>query len=144
MRIGFIGAGVVGTALAVSLSRAGYEVVAVSSRTRSSAERLASLVPSARVCEIKQEVVDSSDLVFITTPDDVIEEASSEARWGEGKTAVHTSGALSLDVLRRPREEGARVGSLHPLQTFASLEEALENLPGSAFSIEGEEEVREV
>ena len=39
LKIGFIGAGTVGTALAVRLSRRGYDIAAVSSRSLSSAQR---------------------------------------------------------------------------------------------------------
>ena len=34
---------------------------------------------------------------------------------------------------------GAAVGGFHPLQTFAGVERALENIPGSTFAIEAEE-----
>ncbi|MBA7557469.1 hypothetical protein ES705_50227 [subsurface metagenome] len=41
LKLGFIGAGTVGTALSVRLSNGGYPVVAVSSRSQTSARRLA-------------------------------------------------------------------------------------------------------
>ena len=44
LKLGFIGAGTVGTALAILLSRQGYRVTAVSSRSRASAENLAKAV----------------------------------------------------------------------------------------------------
>ena len=49
--IGFIGAGAVGSSLAVCLSRAGYQVVAVASRTFASAHGFAERIeemPGAR------------------------------------------------------------------------------------------------
>ena len=39
LKLGFIGAGTVGTALAVRLNAQGYQIVAVASRSRTSAER---------------------------------------------------------------------------------------------------------
>ena len=52
---------------------------------------------------------------------------------------VHCSGADSLDILDPAAEAGARVGAFHPLQTFASITHALENIPGSTFALEAEE-----
>ena len=46
-RIGFVGAGAVGGSLAVALSKQGYRVVAVASRSRSSAESLAARLPGS-------------------------------------------------------------------------------------------------
>jgi len=34
---------------------------------------------------------------------------------------------------------GARVGAFHPLQTFASVRQAIDNIPGSTFALEAEE-----
>ena len=43
LKIGIIGAGTVGTALAVRLRRKGYHIAAVASRSASSAQRLVEL-----------------------------------------------------------------------------------------------------
>ncbi len=137
--IGFIGAGTVGTALAVRLSGKGYPVVAVSSRTRASAQRLADAVGDCRVADTAQEVADSAKLVFVTTPDDAIQQVVAELYWHEGQSVVHCSGAASTGILEEAREDGANVGGFHPLQTFASVTHAIENIPGSTFAIEAEE-----
>ena len=139
MKTGFIGAGTTGTALAVRLSQKGWPVVAVSSRTPSSAQRLADLVPDCRVCHTVQELVETTELVFITTPDDVITRVCREVQWRQGQSVVHCSGAHSVDILEPAKELGAGVGSFHPLQTFADVDQAIENLPGSAFALEAEE-----
>ena len=39
----------------------------------------------------------------------------------------------------QPRKLGAQVGAFHPLQTFASAQQAIENIPGSTFALEAEE-----
>lgn len=137
--IGFIGAGTVGTALAVRLSQKGYAVAAVFSRTRASAERLAELVDGCRVCRSGQEVAEAVDVVFVTTPDDAIAGVVAELYWREGQSVVHCSGADSVDILEEAREDGAWVGGFHPLQTFASVTHAITNIPGSTFAIEAEE-----
>jgi predicted short-subunit dehydrogenase-like oxidoreductase (DUF2520 family) len=139
IKTGFIGAGTTATALAVRLSQKECPVVAVSSRTLSSAQKLAGLVPNCRVCNTAQELVDAAELVFITTPDDVIAQVCGEVQWHEGQSVVHCSGAHSVDILEPARKLGAAVGSFHPLQTFADVDQAIENLPGSTFALEAEE-----
>ncbi|OGO45095.1 MAG: F420-dependent NADP oxidoreductase [Chloroflexi bacterium RBG_16_60_22] len=138
LKVGFIGAGTVGSALAILLSRRGYQVTGVSSRSRTSAERLAGEIPGCRIMS-SQEVADASDLVFITTPDDTIGIVASQVRWRRGQSAVHCSGADSTDILEPARQAGAAVGGFHPLQTFAGVKQAVENIPGSTFAIEAEE-----
>jgi len=138
LKLGFIGAGATGTALAVRLREKGYPVVAVISRTRSSADKLAAAVSGCRSYDSKQEVADSAELVFVTTPDDVISQVITEVKWRPGQSVVHCSGADSLDVLEKAKGDGAQVGAFHPLQTFASVTHAIENLPGSTFALEAE------
>jgi len=137
-RLGFIGAGVTGSAFARCLAGAGYPVVAVASRTAASAERLAERLKGCRAVADPQAVADVADLVFITTPDDAIVEVAAQARWRPGVWVVHVSGAKSLDVLEPARRAGAAVGSIHPLQTFADAEHAVASMPGSTFALEGE------
>ncbi|MBI2851075.1 MAG: DUF2520 domain-containing protein [Chloroflexi bacterium] len=139
IRVGFIGAGTVGTALAIGLNARGYQVVAVSSRTKTSSDRLAKEIPGCQSMRMNQAVADSADLVFITTPDGVIPLVASEVRWRAGQCVVHCSGADSTATLEPARKLGARVGAFHPLQTFASVKQAIDNLPGSTFAIEAEE-----
>jgi len=142
LKLGFIGAGTVGNALAIRLHEKGYPVVAVYSRTRASAERLAQSVKDCRVCTSSQEVADTADLVFITTPDAAIPIVVSEARWHPGQSVVHCSGADSAETLDPARKLGAKIGAFHPLQTFASVKQAIDNIAGSTFAIEAEEPLK--
>jgi predicted short-subunit dehydrogenase-like oxidoreductase (DUF2520 family) len=137
--VGFIGAGTVGTALAVRLRGRGYSIVAAASRTRTSAERLAGMVDGCRVYDTAQAVANATDLVFITTPDGVIPQIAAQVAWHRGQGVVHCSGADSLDVLATAAERGALRGGFHPLQTFATVAYAIENIPGSTFALEGDE-----
>ena len=138
LKLGFIGAGTVGTALAFRLSSKGYPVIAVSSRSQASARKLAQAVSDCCVLN-KQDVADAAELVFITTPDDAIASVASEVQWHSGQSVVHCSGALSTDILESAKKLGAQVGAFHPLQTFASVKQAIENIPGSTFAVEAEE-----
>lgn len=141
-RIGFIGAGNVGKTLAVSLMNKGYSVSATASRTFESAKALARLTPGCVAYPDVQDAVNAVDVVFITTSDDAIAQITSSVTWHEGQIVAHCSGAASLDVLEIVRAHGAIPGAFHPLQTFSSVEEALDALPGSTFGIEGDEETR--
>ncbi|MBM3173009.1 MAG: DUF2520 domain-containing protein [Chloroflexi bacterium] len=137
--VGFIGAGTTGTALAVRLAQKGYHVIAVASRTQSSAEALAKRMDSCKVSKSAQEVADAAQLVFITTPDDTIAKVAAEVNWHESQNVVHCSGAHSVDILEPVTKNGALAGCLHPLQTFASVEQAINNIPGSTFAVEAHE-----
>jgi len=139
IKLGFIGAGTVGTALAVRLSSKGYQVVAVSSRSRSSAQKLAEAVNGCRAFDNNQDTVDAAELIFITTPDDAIISVAKELQWHAGQSVVHCSGALSTDILESANKLGAHTGAFHPLQTFASVNQAVENIPGSTFALEADE-----
>jgi predicted short-subunit dehydrogenase-like oxidoreductase (DUF2520 family) len=139
LKTGFIGAGKVGTALAVLLNRKGYTVAAVYDHTQSAAERLHSLVRSCQVMDSSQQLADIANLVFITTSDGAIEKVASQTKWTKGQNVVHCSGADSTAILKKAREDGAYAGVFHPLQTFAGVEQAIENIPGSTFAIEAEE-----
>lgn len=137
-RIGFIGAGTVGTALAYRLSQLGYPVVGVASRTLASAESLARRVQGCQAYPKVPDVADAADLVFLTTPDDAIAQVAGQVRWRAGQMVVHCSGADSAELLEPAQAAGAMVGVFHPLQTFASVEQAIANLPGSTFAVEGQ------
>jgi predicted short-subunit dehydrogenase-like oxidoreductase (DUF2520 family) len=139
LKLGFIGAGTVGTALSVRLSSKGYQVVAVSSRSQASARKLAQVVSGCHAFNNNQDVADTAELTFITTPDDTIAYVASEIQWHRGQSVVHCSGALSTDILESAKKLGAQVGAFHPLQTFVSVKQAIENIPGSTFAAEAEE-----
>jgi len=142
LQIGFIGSGPVGTAFGVNLSRRGYRVIGVFDVVGEAAQRFAADVPGCRVFEKAQELADSADVVFITTPDDIIPKVAAEIRWRSGQSAVHCSGASTVHSLDAASEQGALVGSIHPCQTFAGREQAITNLPGSTFAIEAEEPMK--
>ena len=57
-----------------------------------------------------------------------------------GQVVFHTSGAHPADEVGAARLAGAYAASLHPLQSFADIKMAMENLPGSYFALEGDAE----
>ena len=136
--IGFIGAGTLGSGLALALSAAGCPIAAVSSRTPESAHRLASLITGCQALATAQDVADACDLVFITTPDAAIAPVAASIQWRPEQGVVHCCGAASVELLTTPANAGASVGAMHPYQTFAGLTDpanAAARLSGVTFAI---------
>ena len=138
LRIGFIGAGRLGTALAWSFAQHGLRVVAVASMIPADAERLAAPIPGCAVKE-GQQVVDGCDLVFVTTPDGAIADTAAQFRWRPGMAAVHCSGVTDVAALDHAAREGAMTGGFHPMQTFGDPAAAVRSLPGCTITIEAPE-----
>ena len=141
-RIGFVGAGIVGKSLALALSRQGYPVVAVASRSYSSAQELAHLVDGATAYRTLGESAGSCDVMFLTCPDDAIGEVASMVPWKTTQAVAHCSGASSVDVLEPASVLGASVGTFHPMNAFSSVENGVGSLPGTTFGIEGDDEMK--
>jgi predicted short-subunit dehydrogenase-like oxidoreductase (DUF2520 family) len=138
-RIGFIGAGRVGSVLGVAFATAGWPVVAVTSRDPDRVARFGALVPGAVAVPSPGSVADEADLIFVTVPDDALADVAARLRLYAGQAAVHTSGALGADVLEPARAAGSLVGSFHPLVAFAELDAALVALRGATVALEGDE-----
>ena len=139
MNLGFIGAGRVGTALAVRLSRKGYPVSAVYDLQEDAARAFADEIADCTVMSQPQDVANSADFVFVSTPDALIEPVASSIKWETGQTVVHCSGANTVALLDTAKKAGALVGVFHPGQTFADTKQAIENMAGATFDIEAEE-----
>ena len=138
VRIGFVGAGTLGRGLALALDGVGCDVVAVSSRTRASAEWVAERVDGCVALDSAQDVADACDLVFITTPDGAIAGVAASVTWRDGQGVAHCCGASSIELLDTAAEAGAAVGAMHPFQTFAALSdptEAARRLSGVTFAV---------
>ncbi len=141
LKLGLIGAGTLGRALAWAQTAQGYPVVAVASRSLSSAQALARTIPGCQAMPQAQQVADRCDLVFVTTPDEAIGPVVSKVRWAPGRGVIHCSGAQSLDALKYAAEMGASCASFHPLQTFAAVTapaQATVRFEGVTFAIEAE------
>lgn len=146
LQITVIGAGRVGSTLACALHKEGYKIKSVASRSLDSARRLAELVHAKATQDVAHSV-DGADIVLLTVPDSAIEGVCRQVSLGKwlkpGSFVFHTSGALSSEALLSAKENGTYVASLHPLQSFAGIEEGLKNLPGTFFVVEGDPEAIE-
>lgn len=142
MRIAIVGAGRVGTAVAVLLARAGHEIVAAAGRTQT-AVGVATWLPGVPFLSAI-EAAALGEVVVLSVPDDALIPVASElAAAGSvaaGTWVVHVSGAAGLGVLDPLHRAGARRLALHPLQTFPDVEAAIAALPGCHLAVTADDE----
>lgn len=132
-----IGTGMVGTAIGFLLKKAGYKITAISDKSPAALKRARSYIEDVFFCN-PREAPDKADFILITTPDDTISSACREVALGpsiKNKFVFHMSGAGDLALLESAKKAGAIVGSIHPLQSFSSIDQAIQNIPGSYFAI---------
>jgi len=139
--LSIIGAGRVGRALGRRLRDLGWKIGAVVASSESSARKAVRSIGAGRSHAFLTRQVLAAQVILISTQDHSLVAIAGElARIGaeelRGKIVLHTSGALSSDVLDPVRQCGAAVGSMHPLQTFSGV--GVPPLEGRVFTIEGD------
>ena len=142
MKIGFIGAGKVGTSLGIFFKNNGLALSGYFSRSESSSQNAADLTESSIFSDIPT-LLNASNLVFITTGDDqissVINQIAQSACLTANHTLIHTSGALSTDLFDAIKTTGSGLCSLHPIMSFSDIINAAQNLSSTVFTLEGNE-----
>jgi predicted short-subunit dehydrogenase-like oxidoreductase (DUF2520 family) len=137
-----VGAGRVGTAVAVLLREAGHRIAAVSGRgeTGARAERFLAGVAVTTASSAAR----AGELVLLGVPDDVIaevaEDLAADGALQAGQWVAHFAGARGLDELAVVRAAGARPLAIHPLQTLPDVDGALERIPGCAIAVTADDE----
>ena len=139
--IGIVGAGAVGTALGLALSRAGWPIQAVASRDAKRRDHFRSLVEVSRVFVDPEPLLDEVELIVLAVPDDVVGPLASSLRMYGGQAMIHTSGALGAEVLAPAMAAGTQIGAFHPLVAFADTERAVQALHGATVAIEGDDQL---
>jgi predicted short-subunit dehydrogenase-like oxidoreductase (DUF2520 family) len=139
--IGIVGAGAVGSALGVALTRAGWPIAAVASRDPARRERFKELVGGTRAFAEVTPLLDEVELIILAVPDDAIEPLARSIRLYSGQALIHTSGALGAEVLEPAMAAGTQVGSFHPLVAFADTERSVEALQGATVAVEGDDQL---
>jgi predicted short-subunit dehydrogenase-like oxidoreductase (DUF2520 family) len=138
MKIGFIGAGKVGTAFGKFLINHGIQVIGYNSRGKESLEN-AIQYTNTRAFE-KEELINAADVIFITVKDDqiqnVIETSINAFSDLKEKTFIHMSGVHSSKVLIAAHRKGADIYALHPLQSVSNIEKAAKDFEDTYFSME--------
>lgn len=134
MKIGFIGAGSVASALGRFLSDAGHEVLYIS-RNYKSAQRLADLSGGTAFQDYSGFLANTG-MVWITTPDDAIKTVAEQLSSYDlsGITVCHTSGVHSSAILSSLKARGVHTVSCHPSLPFSGTPDIKKAL----FTVEGD------
>ncbi|MGB9765521.1 MAG: Rossmann-like and DUF2520 domain-containing protein [Candidatus Saccharicenans sp.] len=137
-----IGAGRVGLNLAAALVQKGFILKKVSDRFYSRARKAVKIIGQGQATKSNLLAAASAEIILISVPDCQLTEVAEEISILDypGKFVFHTSGAFSSSVLKPLSKKGARVASLHPIQTFALTEPDPRIFKGIFFGLEGDQE----
>ncbi len=141
MKVGFIGAGKVGNTMGKYFEQNNIELTGYYDTDIHASLEAADFTRSGLFTSVI-ELVKRSDMIFITTTDNSIENV-----WGdvkelsiEGKIFCHCSGAISSDVFKGIGEKGAFGYSIHPLFSCSSKTSSYKKLYNALITIEGSRE----
>ena len=157
--VAIIGAGRVGTALALSLKECGFQIKVIVAKHAATARRAGLLVGKStrgvsaaqlsRFSPSELATISRSRLIIIATPDDAIAQVAASLAKLLGPvscstggrsfsaTVLHTSGARSSEELQPLARLGFATGSLHPLIAISDPRKALPLLSKCFYAIEG-------
>jgi predicted short-subunit dehydrogenase-like oxidoreductase (DUF2520 family) len=145
LSIAIIGSGRLGSALALALDSEHYSIEAMVARRLQSAQRAAALLDRRPTALAARQFgkLPAVDLILIATPDDQIANVVRELMRLEidrlrKAIVLHTSGALSSDILAPLRERGLSVGSLHPLVSVSVPRAGAVSMQGAFWCVEGD------
>jgi predicted short-subunit dehydrogenase-like oxidoreductase (DUF2520 family) len=139
-KFSIIGLGKVGTAIGYLLKKAGHKIVAISDKSTKSLTNARRYTGGKTYLSPLQSIA-NADCILITTPDDFILPVCEDIAHSKaiaGKFVFHMSGAGSLDLLQPAKKAGAFIASIHPVQSFSSIDNAIQCIPGSVFGITAE------
>jgi predicted short-subunit dehydrogenase-like oxidoreductase (DUF2520 family) len=145
LKVGVIGPGRAGTALARALARAGHQVTAAAAVSAASKARVLEYFPHARVTD-PVSVIEDADLVLLTVPDDVLPGlVAGLAKTGApyaGRLIAHASGAHGIRVLDPATRSGALPLALHPVMTFTGRRDDVDRIKGVCFGVTAPDKLR--
>ena len=139
--LAIIGAGRAGRAFARGLHQLGWKIETVVTQSEASARRAVRFIGVGRPSASIAASVFAARTILIATPDSAIagvgrQLAGAGGSQLRGKVVLHTSGALSSNVLDPVRQFGAAIGSIHVMQTFTGV--GLPSFEGRVFAVEGD------
>lgn len=115
MKIVFVGAGRLATHFAQALRAVGHDIMAVYSRTMSSAEALSSVVGGFATDSIDQLPAEA-DAFIIAVKDSALAGVVEQLGQGrDGQVFLHTAGSVGLDIFG----QHSPCGVIYPMQTFS-------------------------
>lgn len=113
--ITFLGAGGVACSLAPALKKAGCVISQVYSRTKKSAEALASVVGAEPVTKLDL-IRNGADFYIYCLKDDALDSVLSHKLPFSSGMHIHTSGSIPINVFKKHFQS---YGCLYPFQTFS-------------------------
>jgi predicted short-subunit dehydrogenase-like oxidoreductase (DUF2520 family) len=145
LRVGVIGPGRAGTALARALARAGHQITAASAVSAASKQRVLENFPRAALTD-PASVLEAADLVLLTVPDDVlpglVEGLAATGAPYAGRLVAHASGAHGVRLLDPATRAGALPLALHPVMTFTGREDDVDRIKGVCFGVTAPDPLR--
>jgi predicted short-subunit dehydrogenase-like oxidoreductase (DUF2520 family) len=140
LKIGFIGAGKVGFSLGKYFSINNLTLTGYYSKSSFSSKEAAEFTNS-KFYENIDSLIANSDIIFITTPDDVVSKVWQTIKHFNirDKIICHTSGSLSSKIFSDINNSGAFGYSVHPMFPFSNKFTTYKYLKDCYFSIEGDE-----
>lgn len=142
IRFVVIGAGRLGSSLALALRGHGADLVGFTAHTRAGRTRAEAWLGGRAAAHVHELVSFSPDLYILSVPDDaltaVVDELGAElSRRPPGSMPVvaHTSGATSVAALSPCRQAGAATLVFHPLQTFTDPTSGSARFAGAAIAV---------
>ena len=137
-----VGAGRLGTVLGAALVRRGWTVAAVVDKDARAARESRRIIGRGAATSDFNRLSKAAGMVVITVPDDALSRvarklARSGVSWS-GKTVFHTSGLLPARVLEPLQKRGARIASVHPIQSFPRKDAPASIFRGITWGVEGE------
>lgn len=139
IKIGFIGPGKVGVSLGRYFTHKGLILSGFYGNNSKTTTDAAEITKSKFYDNI-QDIIKDSDILFITTPDDIISIIDKELSKFDlkNKSICHASGSLKSNVLCNAKQSGALVYSIHPIYAFSNKNTDLKDMETIYFSIEGD------
>lgn len=139
IKIGFIGPGKVGANLGRYFTQKGITISGFYGQNINSTKEAINITKSKFYENIK-DIIKESDILFITTPDDIISIIDTQlSKFNlNNKSICHTSGSLKSNVLYNSKNSGALIYSIHPMFAFSNKNINLNELEKIYFSIEGD------
>jgi predicted short-subunit dehydrogenase-like oxidoreductase (DUF2520 family) len=145
LRVGIVGPGRAGTALARALARAGHVITGASAVSDASRQRARDNFPHAELAQPAQ-VIEDADLVLLTVPDDVLPSlVAGLAKTGapvQGRLLAHASGAHGIRVLDPATAAGGLPLAIHPVMTFTGRDDDVDRIKGVSFGVTAPDPLR--
>lgn len=131
--IGIVGAGRVGQALGSLLSR-NHNLKITS---RNDAASAAAFIGTRAQAVSLSELAAHCTHIILAVSDPAVSNVAADLVGSRAQVVLHTCGSLGPAALAPLTQSGVSCATFHPLQTFASREQGVQCLAGSAFGICG-------